>query len=94
MQGHGWWSYIAYDPSKGKAQINREVIRRIFAYARPHALAVGIVLITIVAISLIELIPPLLYPRSHRQCPAQPRCRAAQLVGIGDGWHSHIERRD
>ncbi|MCB0063629.1 MAG: ABC transporter ATP-binding protein, partial [Caldilineaceae bacterium] len=61
MHGHGWWSYIAYDPSKGKPQINRQVIRRIFAYARPHALSVTIVLVTIVAISLLELIPPLLY---------------------------------
>lgn len=61
MHGHGWWSYIAYDPSKGKPEINREVIKRIFAYARPHAFSVAIVLVTIVAISLIELIPPLLY---------------------------------
>ena len=61
MHGHGWWSYIAYDPSKGKPQVNRQVIRRIFEYARPHALSVTIVLVTIVAISLLELIPPLLY---------------------------------
>lgn len=61
MHGRGMWSYIAYDPSKGKPQINRQVIRRIFTYARPHALSVIIVLVTIVAISLLELIPPLLY---------------------------------
>ncbi|HRW04313.1 MAG TPA: ABC transporter ATP-binding protein [Caldilineaceae bacterium] len=61
MHGHGWWSYIAYDPSKGKPQIDRQLVRRIFAYARPHLFAVTVVLVTIVAISLLELIPPLLY---------------------------------
>ena len=61
MFHHSWWSYIAYDQSKGRPQISRQLLRRIFAYARPHALSVTIVLVTIVAISLLELIPPLLY---------------------------------
>jgi len=61
MHGHGWWSYIAYDPSKGKPQINRQLVRRIFTYAYPHLFAVTVVLVTIVGISLLELIPPLLY---------------------------------
>lgn len=61
MRGHGWWSYIAYDPSKGKPQVSRQLLRRIFGYAKPHLLAVTIVMVTIIAISLLELIPPLLY---------------------------------
>jgi len=61
MYHHSWWSYIAYDQSKGRPQISRQLLRRIFAYARPHTTAVTIVLIAIVATSLLELIPPLLY---------------------------------
>jgi ATP-binding cassette subfamily B protein len=61
MHGHGWWSYIAYDPSKGKPQVSRALLRRVFGYARPHLFAVTVVLVTIVATSLLELIPPLLY---------------------------------
>ena len=62
MFNHGsWWSYIAYDSSKGKPQFSWQMARRVFAYARPHWRAIGIVLITIVAISLLGLIPPLLY---------------------------------
>ena len=61
MHGHGWWSYIAYDPSKGKPQVSRQLLRRVFTYAKPHLFAVTVVLVTIVAISLLELIPPLLY---------------------------------
>lgn len=55
------WSYLAYDPSKGKPQIDRQLLRRILLYARPHWTAIGIVLSTIVAISLLDLVPPLLY---------------------------------
>ena len=61
MNGHSWWSYIAYDPSKGKPQLSRQLLRRVFAYAKPHLFSVAVVLVTIVAISLLELIPPLLY---------------------------------
>ncbi len=57
----GWWSYISYDESKGKSHVDRQLLRRVFAYARPHWRAVTVVLITIVLISLLELIPPLLY---------------------------------
>ena len=61
MFHHSWWSYIAYDQSKGRPQLSRQLLRRIFSYARPHATSVAIVLVTIVIISLLELIPPLLY---------------------------------
>ena len=61
MYHSSWWQYIQYDKSKGKAKIDRQLLRRVFAYGRPHLFAVTIVLITIVTITLLELIPPLLY---------------------------------
>jgi ATP-binding cassette subfamily B protein len=57
----GWWSYIRYDESQPKPHVDRQVLRRIFAYARPHWGSVAIVLVTIVVISFLDLIPPLLY---------------------------------
>ncbi len=61
MHGGGWRSYMTQDPSKGKPQVNRELLRRVMAYARPYIGQVALVLLTIVATSLIELLPPLLY---------------------------------
>ncbi len=61
MFHHSWWSYIAYDSSKGKPQFTWHMARRIFTYGRPHWKSIGIVLLTIIAISLLGLIPPLLY---------------------------------
>ena len=64
MHGGGWWSYIAFDETKNKgARIDRQLLRRIFAYARPYLLAVSMMLVTIVAISLLGLIPPLIFQR-------------------------------
>ena len=61
MHSAGWHRYISYDESKGKPNVDRALLRRVFAYARPYIAAVAVVLATIVAISLLELIPPLLY---------------------------------
>lgn len=57
----GWWSLIGADESKGKAKIDRKLLLRILAYAKPYWGNISIVLIAIVIISLIELIPPLLF---------------------------------
>ncbi len=59
--GTGWFRYISYDESKGKATVDRSLLRRVGGYARPHIVSVLIVLLTILSISLLELIPPLLY---------------------------------
>jgi ATP-binding cassette subfamily B protein len=61
MHSSGWWRYISYDESKGHAHVDRYLLRRVFDYARPYIKSVSIVLATIVSISLLELIPPLLY---------------------------------
>ncbi len=59
--GTGWFRYISYDESKGKATVDRSLLRRVGGYARPHIGSVLVVLVTILSISLLELIPPLLY---------------------------------
>ena len=61
MHGTGWFRYISYDESKGKPTVDRALLRRVGTYAKPHTWSVIIVLVTILSISLLELIPPLLY---------------------------------
>jgi ATP-binding cassette subfamily B protein len=57
----GWWSLIRADESKGKAKIDRKLLIRILTYARPYWSFILIVLVAIILISLIELIPPLIF---------------------------------
>ncbi len=61
FHGSGWRSYISHDPSKGRPQVDRALLRRVLGYARPYASMVMLVLVTIITISLLELIPPLLF---------------------------------
>ncbi len=57
----GWWSYLSADDSKPRPKLDRRLLRRVFAYGKPHWRAVTVVLVTIVVISLMDLVPPLLY---------------------------------
>jgi ATP-binding cassette subfamily B protein len=61
MYDRSWWSVISYDKSKPQPKMDRATFKRIFAYAWPHRWSVAVVLVTIIAIALLDLIPPLLY---------------------------------
>jgi ATP-binding cassette subfamily B protein len=63
MYQGGWWSLIREDQTKGKAKVDRDLIRRVLGYAKPYWRYITIVLLGIVSISLLELIPPLLFRR-------------------------------
>jgi ATP-binding cassette subfamily B protein len=59
--GSGWWSYIRHDPKQDRPTVSRALLRRVATYARPYVGRISIMLATIVAISLLSIIPPLLY---------------------------------
>ncbi|MFN2200919.1 MAG: ABC transporter ATP-binding protein [Caldilineaceae bacterium] len=61
MHHAGWRALIVDDPEKRKRKIDRKLVARVFTYARPHAASIGIVLVAIIIVSLLGLIPPLLY---------------------------------
>jgi len=56
----GWWSYIQYDENQDKPTIDRALVRRVARHARPYAGLLALVLVTIVVITLVSLVPPLL----------------------------------
>ena len=57
----GWWRFLSYDESQGKAKIDRALLRRVWGYARPYLTPLVLMLAAIVVTTLIELVPPLLY---------------------------------
>ena len=59
--GSGWWSYIRHDPKEDRPVVTRALLRRVAAYARPYVGRISIMLATIVGISLLSIIPPLLF---------------------------------
>lgn len=61
FHGGGWFSYIRHDDQSEKPGINKELIKRVWEYARPYWSQVASLLFTILVISGISLISPLLY---------------------------------
>ncbi|MGD2058246.1 MAG: ABC transporter ATP-binding protein [Anaerolineales bacterium] len=60
FHGGSWWSYIRYDEEQGQPNVSLELMRRVGSYARPYWKKVAIILVSMVAISSLSLIPPLL----------------------------------
>lgn len=60
FHGGGWWSYLRYDEEQDRPEISRVLLFRVWEYARPYWRGVLAMLLTILGISLLSLIPPLL----------------------------------
>jgi ATP-binding cassette subfamily B protein len=58
--GGGWWSYLHQDDAAGRQSIDRVVLRRVATYARPYIGRGVLLLLTILAITGLTLVPPLL----------------------------------
>jgi len=61
MHSSGWFSYISHDDQKEQPSINRELINKVWKFAQPYWKQVIALLATILVISGISLISPLLY---------------------------------
>jgi ATP-binding cassette subfamily B protein len=55
-----WWSYIRYDEEQDRPQVSRDLLRRVWLYARHYTGGISLILVTIVGVSLLSLVPPLL----------------------------------
>ena len=58
--GGNWFSFIRYDEEQDQPRISRGLIRRVAGFARPYWRWVMVILLTIMGISLLSLLPPLL----------------------------------
>jgi ATP-binding cassette, subfamily B, bacterial len=60
MHHMGWGAYIRTDEDEPRPDIDRATLKRVLSYASGYKLEMVIVLVTIVAISVLTVIPPLL----------------------------------
>jgi ATP-binding cassette subfamily B protein len=60
MHGSSWGAYLRHDENQPPPEIDRALIKRVLAYARAYRTHLVVVLVTIVVISLLTLLPPLL----------------------------------
>ena len=60
FHGGGWWAYISHDEKQDRPMISRELIRRVWRFARPYQYRVILLLVTILLITGLTLLSPLL----------------------------------
>jgi ATP-binding cassette subfamily B protein len=60
FHGGGWWSYLRYDESKDRPDVNRDLLIRVLYTARPYWGPALLMLVGILIVSLLGLVPPLL----------------------------------
>ncbi len=58
--GGGWFSYIRYDEEQDRPEVSQTLLRRVGGYARPYWRGIVTILVTMIGISLLSLLPPLL----------------------------------
>src|SRR5687768_5561716 len=61
MGGGGWRRDLTVEEKAKELKITRSILERVFAYGRPYWSSISIVIVCIAFVSLIELVPPLLY---------------------------------
>ncbi len=60
MHHMGWGSYIRFDDSEPRPNIDRATLKRVLSYASSYKVEMVVVLITIIVISILTVDPPLL----------------------------------
>ncbi|RPI26039.1 MAG: ABC transporter ATP-binding protein [Actinobacteria bacterium] len=82
FHGSGWWSYLRYDEEQDRPTVDRALLRRVLAYARPYRLHLVVVLVTVVVISLLSLLPPLLMRQLIDEAIPNGDMRQVTLLGL------------
>lgn len=61
FHGGGWFAYLRHDDNKDQPKITRELLLRVWEFAQPYRLRVILLLFTILLITSISLLSPLLF---------------------------------
>ncbi len=83
FHGGGWWALLAHDDKKDQPKINRQVLWRVWGFAKPYQWQVAGLLLTILFISSLSLVAPLLFRQMIDE--ALPAKDLTQLTWLGLG---------
>ncbi|NLF64642.1 MAG: ABC transporter ATP-binding protein, partial [Chloroflexi bacterium] len=58
--GGNWWAFISHDEEQAPPSVSKELLLRVWQFARPYRGQIAVLLFTIVLITGLSLLPPLL----------------------------------
>jgi ATP-binding cassette, subfamily B, bacterial len=83
MHDGGWWAFIRYDEQSDKPAISMPMLRRALQYARPYRGKIAAMLVLVVAITLLNLLPPLLTRDLIDHALPERDVRRLALISLG-----------
>ncbi|MCH8900604.1 MAG: ABC transporter ATP-binding protein [Acidobacteria bacterium] len=83
MHHMGWGSYIRFDDSEPRPNIDRATLKRVLSYASSYKIEMGVVLVTIVVISILTVVPPLLMKGLIDTAIPDKNLTLVTLLGLG-----------
>ncbi|MDH5292324.1 MAG: ABC transporter ATP-binding protein/permease [Acidimicrobiia bacterium] len=60
IHGGGWYSYLQYDEDQDRPSVDRALLKRVWSYGAPYRASLIGVLVTVLVISALGVIPPVL----------------------------------
>lgn len=60
FHGGGWWAYISHDEQQTRPTITRDLLGRVWQFAKPYRLKIVLLLLTILMVTGLTLVSPLL----------------------------------
>ena len=79
----GWGSYIRFDDNEPRPNIDRATLKRVLSYASSYKVEMAVVLITIVVISILTVVPPLLMKGLIDTAIPDKNLTLVTLLGLG-----------
>ncbi len=79
----GWYSYLQYDENQEKPDLDRALLRRVWSYGRPYRRALLGTFLTVLVISGLQVVPPILTKQIVDFAIPQKDLGLLTILGIG-----------
>lgn len=81
--GSGWFAFIRHDETQDRPKIDRELLRRVWDFAQPHRRKIAFLFLTLLIISGLGLITPLLFRDLIDNALPNRNFRRLNLLALG-----------
>lgn len=83
VHGSGWFAYLRHDEQQDKPAVTRELLVRVWQFARPYQWQVVLLLFTIMLISGLSLVSPLLFRTLIDKAIPEHDLKLLNLLALG-----------
>lgn len=83
FHGGGWWAFLSHDEQQDKPVVTRDLLLRVWGFARPYTRHVFLLLITIILTTGISLVSPLLMRSLIDDAIPNGNTRLLNLLALG-----------